>query len=756
MAKIITCPNCGYQQRKYTTLVEEALITCVKCNFKWVNIKSSEKKSPEVKIIMESENHYNYTIKNFTRGEKTFPVYALDSNFVEPLDGSRKSSPLTNKLPLPEADLSSHLLPLYNKNNIGSTNTRNPNYQKNYNYYNSAKLYNQGSQSNYSNHYDEAKPYVTPTQNRYKISPQAQALQNDITLRTSTTNPYTPKPTTYNSGSTYQGYADVSKYTNIEKPTEKPSNIPLAQGNSFKHEQKIENTSTNLEANNNVTSSQMKDHETTGNLSVKYKNVNVSDNVNNEEFKRRDIYPSTNETKRKEVSQQHPVASQAKLKEFTYKKDKLNKIKQEIEEYNKNAEQKIQDKPNTEKVLQPNKNQEYLRELDKVLYESQEKYNPFNNNKGSKLEVKKPKKSQEKDINPAKINVLNNRKTRAKIYETEEFSNYKKMQKDLVDNYQKQKRGQLKMAASALSELEHTLYNYASTDLDLSIAKEKKYKRKKIKLLRDDVTYGELFTHIKNKYFDFSNLKNIFRLSIYACLIVVIIVGFNFNTFFDIDQSPPTLKVPNKAVSAIPTIDDGTINKAIRPLKAEGDLPSVLSDSQLSSEAKLEDMNVEKEEDKSKEILSLNKDDLLNKAQFGFEQEINPNPSTIKSEENSSGLGKHFSKYTNPASFAVKRLSFNILNDINISSASIKWLESLGEKTLQTSVIITNKSRDKSYTIYSLELIFTDGNGNILNRKLITPNKTLSSLESIKLNIKSSDASIVTRNVYVFVKNYSK
>ncbi|MDR2008542.1 MAG: hypothetical protein LBQ34_06185 [Alphaproteobacteria bacterium] len=80
MAKILSCPNCGNNKNLNTN---EKITTCSKCGYSWVNVSNSNIKSSEIKVVMDSINHYKYTLNNYNDEENTFPFYAIDNTFIE-------------------------------------------------------------------------------------------------------------------------------------------------------------------------------------------------------------------------------------------------------------------------------------------------------------------------------------------------------------------------------------------------------------------------------------------------------------------------------------------------------------------------------------------------------------------------------------------------------------------------------------------------------------------------------------------------
>lgn len=80
MAKILTCPNCGNNKN----LVNNNNTTvCSSCGYSWISVSNRDIKSSEIKVVMDSLNHYKYTLNNYNDDENTFPFYAIDNNFIE-------------------------------------------------------------------------------------------------------------------------------------------------------------------------------------------------------------------------------------------------------------------------------------------------------------------------------------------------------------------------------------------------------------------------------------------------------------------------------------------------------------------------------------------------------------------------------------------------------------------------------------------------------------------------------------------------
>ncbi|MCL2567504.1 MAG: hypothetical protein FWE18_05375 [Alphaproteobacteria bacterium] len=80
MAKILSCPNCGNNKNLNTN---DKITICSKCGYSWVSVSNSNIKSSEIKVVMDSINHYKYTLNNYTGEDNTFPFYAIDNHFIE-------------------------------------------------------------------------------------------------------------------------------------------------------------------------------------------------------------------------------------------------------------------------------------------------------------------------------------------------------------------------------------------------------------------------------------------------------------------------------------------------------------------------------------------------------------------------------------------------------------------------------------------------------------------------------------------------
>lgn len=86
MAKILTCPNCGnnknLESNNNTTI-------CSSCGYSWISVSNRNIKSSEIKVVMDSINHYKYTLDQSSNNENTFPFYAIDNNFIEAKGSNR-------------------------------------------------------------------------------------------------------------------------------------------------------------------------------------------------------------------------------------------------------------------------------------------------------------------------------------------------------------------------------------------------------------------------------------------------------------------------------------------------------------------------------------------------------------------------------------------------------------------------------------------------------------------------------------------
>ncbi|MDR0484632.1 MAG: hypothetical protein LBH40_05090 [Alphaproteobacteria bacterium] len=80
MAKILSCPNCSNNKNLNTN---DRITTCSRCGYSWVSVSNSNIKSSEIKVVMDSINHYKYTLDNYNGENNTFPFYAIDNHFIE-------------------------------------------------------------------------------------------------------------------------------------------------------------------------------------------------------------------------------------------------------------------------------------------------------------------------------------------------------------------------------------------------------------------------------------------------------------------------------------------------------------------------------------------------------------------------------------------------------------------------------------------------------------------------------------------------
>ncbi len=92
---MVNCPNCKHRQKNASS--NGTLVYCDVCGYSWVSISNSNIKAAGIKVIMDSANHYNYTIDSAQR-EGMFPFYAMNNNFIENSDTRNVKNQNTTKL----------------------------------------------------------------------------------------------------------------------------------------------------------------------------------------------------------------------------------------------------------------------------------------------------------------------------------------------------------------------------------------------------------------------------------------------------------------------------------------------------------------------------------------------------------------------------------------------------------------------------------------------------------------------------------
>ncbi|MFL1780550.1 hypothetical protein ABSA28_00240 [Candidatus Hepatincolaceae symbiont of Richtersius coronifer] len=114
MVREIICPNCAYKQQIFTTLIEDKLITCLKCSYRYSYLNNQySKNKQDIKIILDSAIYTEYGIsKEGTakgkQGASQFPIHVLNNKYI-------------NTTPPPNIDKKFHAKALRPQENIGIT-----------------------------------------------------------------------------------------------------------------------------------------------------------------------------------------------------------------------------------------------------------------------------------------------------------------------------------------------------------------------------------------------------------------------------------------------------------------------------------------------------------------------------------------------------------------------------------------------------------------------------------------------------------
>ena len=93
MADKIVCPKCRHIQLRVYNNKNSNLITCTKCNYTWISLQHNKLREDGISVIMDSINHYNYTMQKANDPKFNFPFYALNNQFI------KKNTNVKNEIP---------------------------------------------------------------------------------------------------------------------------------------------------------------------------------------------------------------------------------------------------------------------------------------------------------------------------------------------------------------------------------------------------------------------------------------------------------------------------------------------------------------------------------------------------------------------------------------------------------------------------------------------------------------------------------
>ncbi len=770
MADKIVCPKCRQIQLKIYNAKNSNLITCSKCNYSWISLQQNKLKEDGISVIMDSVNHYNYTIKKSSDPKFDFPFYVLNNQFI------KKNPDVQNQ---PSKAHNTNLNSFYNSNINKNLYTYEP---TNFGLYKSPSS---------KNNIDDYKN--TQIKNNKYINPQIKErlLKNQKNFYTDNAN-ISHK---IQEDSKILREKILSKYSSLNKsqPTDSQNidYIPIEKTNNAKL------YDNNFQSNDSITA---------GNNSVK-SNITYNETLlQDEKINFLDVPFFSNENN----------LEQNKVDSFDKYLNKIDQIKNKKTHINKE-----ENNQNTSQVKY-NENLSFNESISLTkASNSQDLYDLISSKTDMLDEIPNYTLSEDKTFNIVEDSLLdeNNNKEKKEVY-TSKFTTRSTHNEEKLKEYQNIKETDFSLSPdsiiddiSLLSIANRYNVNTLSNKIEQGInvvsknQKSMKHKLNKNQIFEDEIkeeldyhhtnnnskqigldiednlndltlgvsniikaqsipnpqyanidnssffqhsnisqkyNYIDVLNELKNTFFNFNSGSIIIKFLIYVFLIIIIIFGFNNFTY---DNSKHFLgKSEDQIINSIPAIDNEEAVKKEQyylehNTKEQNNLNSLFDLESKDSMKKIDDLE-------SKKIITLDKDLFL-------KQLINPN-------QNSVDL-KNFDKNTHQESFSIKgymnqklldinHFKSNLVNDVKIKDVSGVWINKFSLKSFNVSLKIINTSNYLRGDIGGVEFIFLDYAGNTLATKYVNIMQNIGIKETMVVKMNFSDIPVSTKSVYAKLK----
>jgi DNA-directed RNA polymerase subunit RPC12/RpoP len=791
------CPNCKSQIIALKLSV--SLSQCPDCGHRWVSVASNKMQENDIKVVMDSMNHYSYTMNKSKNPNFSFPFYVLNNNFVKNKETEKDRNRVFNK-----NKTNSSIVKLNNGDRTFKSRDFIKNQSRNFNLDNSYVAKNNANKQNIDDKIGEtnksevhnSERYLTQNKNtNVKLLNQDNKNLDlnkdgvDISLKYENSDFLKDR---YN-----QNVNSINTDTkkNMVEKKEYPLNSNLNNKQSYDRNEnsylkKSTNGNKDLQHSYNANGYQSVNLgkntiEDVKDIASKYENSSL----NNREYKGEKIKNSSLSTQ----NSKKEALSKSNQDTYFENLDKLDANKQDTNKQ-KESSYKINQEPYKSNFQPDNLKSNSYKKLQEELAILEGKRSSENNELDDVF-VKLSNKNKENilgkelDLDDGSIDgigsinfgfgssksklaqVLGFKKSKNEI-DTKDNDKLKKISNSktflidsiisedfgFVDKYQtEKKKGKPIENDQVLEEFEKDF------DLDLGnqlnhyyeeYSKKKRFDIKNIKLDKDffknikkakRFNYANIISQIQAMFLGENGYKQLISFTIYLSLIAFSIFGLNY--FKPNDKIQVKTKEMNiiKEVPATDDISEQDFIKQENPVDLNNSIPlnideSVNQQSNIATEETIENDN--------KKSIVVEADDVLSSLLELKPKEQNKSLKELNEEVESDFS---FSAKLNETFLKFKNFKNNLISDVKVINSNISIKQSQNVNNLQLQVVIANASSLRTYFIGNLLVEFVDDKGNTLATRTLKVNRSLSIKETISLKIEFPDLSIRVKKAYVSI-----
>ncbi len=836
MIKISNCPNCG---NNVDLITKNNTTICRDCGYSWVNISNRNLKSSEIKVIMDSLNHYNYTLNQFNDEEASFPFYAIDNDFIESKGSNRNSlikiNPVNeqslrqgyvglNKIKKPSkrpiinyddnidlsifqservvSDRSNQEYELYNSN----SNIRNPynnyyqneNYERNSNNQSSSRTQNHHIRNQYfteRDDYDSRKPNTNIRQNTYKHANNYSIEDFNSLNEFAEQNP--------------EEFFKEYEITRLNKDGSIEVQQRVLKNKEFSHENNYDNQQDNRSYENNFDNYNQENFFYGQQSNNEY--INNDSNYKYSEIKPNYIRPTLSTRVKKERLTEEQKEYKKQLKERI---ERSSRTKKEDSEYNEDTFQHLLTYEDYQEKVSINLQEARKEQQNRAKRLRTNRYSigSYINNKRS--EEKKHIRSNEYnskeyilDDNGESIKNYSEKYVNKNIENLEKFNknyisnnNYNQIKEEInsrkinhnphfeLKTYEKKERKPKNLKPLADSHHPSSLDSFINGNVDiddnlLNVDVKKNIFGKNTRLsffenlqINNDGSIKEDSLGLNQGYNEFFNKTSLypdikkysFKQIVEAIkkrfdkdkmsfnLVILIIIFTLLGTFSHFMTKSASEKI-NKITKEIDIGKDfarpiPTINDSSKAKGSQGVSDALVIEKFILDKNSDSFINASSNEDKKEILVQQSKQSVA--SDLSLEELKNNKLADSEIKQNTSNTQS--TSFLNKTSNYIQQKASKIFNDVNIKVVSSAWKIDDSGKYFEINMDLNNKSSNKSYVIKTIEIIILDISGNIISKREIHPNKTLTMKESSISTVKIPNAPVLSAKSYVKIKDVIK